>query len=90
MPECCGSFTYPPGARELTRRQGHAYKYLWVTVRDRGYPPTMRELGDHIGLRSTSSVAYLLMALVEKGWITRGHGPRAITLNVELAEAAHA
>ncbi len=36
-----------------------------------GYPPTIREIGEHVGLSSTSSVSYQIRQLVEKGLVRR-------------------
>ena len=50
-------------------------------VARRGYPPSIREIGDAVGLRSTSSVAYHLKALQEKGYLHRDRGrPRTVEL----------
>ncbi len=48
------------------------------SVQRRGYPPSMREIGQAVGLSSTSSVAHQLMALERKGFLRRDpHRPRA-------------
>jgi len=54
-----------------------------VTIRDaletRGYPPSMREIGDAVGLTSTSSVSHQLRTLESKGFLKRDpHRPRAL------------
>ncbi|RJQ78676.1 transcriptional repressor LexA [Pseudonocardiaceae bacterium YIM PH 21723] len=49
------------------------------SVRDRGYPPSIREIGDAVGLNSTSSVAHQLRALERKGYLRRDpNRPRAV------------
>ncbi|MFV0287367.1 MAG: transcriptional repressor LexA [Demequina sp.] len=63
----------------LTERQ----RSILVTIRDsvesRGYPPSMREIGQAVGLTSTSSVKHQLTALEVKGYLRRDpHRPRAI------------
>ncbi|MFE9121324.1 transcriptional repressor LexA [Streptomyces sp. NPDC007172] len=61
----------PPGVvtREdgLTDRQRRIVDAIRSSIRDRGYPPSMRELGLAAGLSSTSSVAHQIGALVKKG-----------------------
>lgn len=47
---------------------------------EKGYPPTVRELGDALGLSSSSSVAKRLEACVAAGLIVRGPSPRAIRI----------
>ena len=57
------------------------------SVRERGYPPSIREIGDAVGLTSTSSVAHQLRTLERKGLLKRDHNrPRAV--NVQEAEPA--
>lgn len=72
----------PPGIRQgsdgLTDRQRDIVDYIARSVADRGYPPSMREIGKEVGLSSTSSVAHQLLALERKGEIRRDpHRPRA-------------
>ncbi|MEU6258632.1 transcriptional repressor LexA [Streptomyces sp. NPDC047043] len=72
----------PPGPQtaggELTDRQSAIVRYITETVDRQGYPPSMREIGQAVGLASTSSVAYQLMALERKGILYRDpHTPRA-------------
>lgn len=72
----------PPGTRnagqELTARQVSIVRYITESVRGRGYPPSMREIGQAVDLTSTSSVAHQLMALERKGVLYRDpHRPRA-------------
>ncbi|MET9779273.1 transcriptional repressor LexA [Streptomyces sp. NPDC006367] len=61
----------PPGivTREngLTDRQHRIVDAIRSSIRERGYPPSMRELGQAAGLASTSSVAHQIGALVKKG-----------------------
>ncbi|MFD9395277.1 transcriptional repressor LexA [Streptomyces sp. NPDC060000] len=72
----------PPGPRaaegELTSRQSAIVRCITESVDRRGYPPSMREIGQAVQLASTSSVAHQLMALESKGIIYRDpHRPRA-------------
>ncbi|MCX5327828.1 hypothetical protein [Streptomyces sp. NBC_00140] len=66
---------------QLTDRQQRIFQYLRQTVQARGYPPSMREIGDAVGLRSTSSIAYQLKQLEEKGLISAEPGlPRSFRI----------
>ncbi|GAA2785142.1 transcriptional repressor LexA [Kitasatospora paracochleata] len=72
----------PPGIRTdeagLTERQRQVIEVIQDSVERRGYPPSMREIGQAVGLSSTSSVAHQLRALETKGYITADpHRPRA-------------
>ncbi len=58
----------------LTDRQRKILQAIEGSVQASGYPPTMREIGDAVGLASTSSVAYQLSALAKKGYLSRGPG----------------
>lgn len=63
----------------LTPRQQLILDIIRATVEDRGYPPTVRELGDAAGLSSPSSVSHQLKVLEEKGYIRRDpNRPRAM------------
>jgi repressor LexA len=74
----------------LSKRQQQVLEYIRDTVNDRGYPPSVREIGDAVGLSSPSSVHSQLSALVEMGMITRDPTkPRAIVV-VESQEEKQA
>lgn len=74
----------------LSKRQQQVLEYIRNTVNDRGYPPSVREIGDAVGLSSPSSVHSQLSALVEMGMITRDPTkPRAIVV-VESQEEKQA
>ncbi|WP_324605640.1 transcriptional repressor LexA [Streptomyces sp. NRRL S-350] len=81
----------PPGIRTdeagLTERQRRVIEVIRDSVQRRGYPPSMREIGQAVGLSSTSSVAHQLMALERKGFLRRDpHRPRAYEVRgVEVA-----
>lgn len=65
----------------LSERQRQVLEYIKETVSDRGYPPSVREIGDAVGLSSPSSVHSQLSALVEMGVIKRDPSkPRAIVV----------
>lgn len=66
-------------ATGLTSRQRAVVDFIRTTVADRGYPPTLREIGEAVGLTSPSSVKHQLTALEAKGVLRRDpHRPRAI------------
>src|SRR3984957_21222955 len=58
-----------PDGRDLTPRQREVIE---DSVRRCGYAPTLREIGEAVGLTSTSSVAYQLSELEKKGCMSRG------------------
>lgn len=63
----------------LTVRQRRILEVIRNSVDRRGYPPSMREIGDAVGLSSPSSVAHQLNALVTKGYLRRDpNRPRAL------------
>ena len=63
----------------LTVRQRRVLEVIRNSVDRRGYPPSMREIGDAVGLASPSSVSHQLNALVAKGYLRRDpNRPRAI------------
>lgn len=57
--------------KRLTARQKQVLDAILEFRRQRGYPPTVREIMRSVGLRSTSTVAQHLRALVRKGYITK-------------------
>lgn len=57
--------------RALTRRQQTVLEYIQTSIRQNGYPPTLREIGSHFGIRSTNGVNDHLRALERKGFLTR-------------------
>jgi repressor LexA len=64
---------------ELTARQQRIVEYIRRTVQDRGYPPTVREIGEAVGLTSSSSVHAQLANLQRKGFLRKDPSrPRAI------------
>ena len=72
-----------PMADGLTARQRTILTFIKSQVEDRGYPPSIREIGNSVGLFSPSSVAYQLRELERKGWIRRDPRlPRAIEVRL--------
>lgn len=69
----------PPDASGLTPRQQRILAHLSEFIERRGYPPSMREIGQAVGLTSSSSVAHQLKVLEEKGFLKRDpNRPRAL------------
>jgi hypothetical protein len=67
----------------LTWRQRRVLHVIRDSVRNRGYPPSMKEIADAVGLTSTSSVLYQLSILQRNGYVHRDAG-RARTMEVRL------
>jgi repressor LexA len=57
--------------QKLTERQKAVLDFIVESIQDRGYPPTLREIGNHLGIRSTNGVNDHLRALERKGYLTR-------------------
>ncbi|MGP5253325.1 transcriptional repressor LexA [Brachybacterium alimentarium] len=65
----------------LTRRQHLVLETINSAIAAHGYPPTMREIGDAVGLTSSSSVSHQLQALERKGFLRRDpKRPRAMEI----------
>ncbi|MEE9385102.1 MAG: transcriptional repressor LexA [Nannocystaceae bacterium] len=60
-----------PVKAPLTARQQQALNYISRCLDVRGYPPTLREIGEHMGIRSTNGVNDHLKALERKGYLVR-------------------
>ncbi|WP_020573134.1 transcriptional repressor LexA [Actinopolymorpha alba] len=75
----------PPDASGLTPRQRRILEVIRESVENRGYPPAMREIGELVGLTSSSSVAHQLKVLEAKGFIRRDpNRPRALEVLAPL------
>ncbi|MQA93703.1 MAG: transcriptional repressor LexA [Streptosporangiales bacterium] len=73
----------PADLSGLTTRQRCVLEVIRDSVERRGYPPSMREIGDAVGLTSTSSVAHQLSALQRKGYLRRDpNRPRAVEIRI--------
>ncbi len=71
----------------LTKRQKEVYEFIRDKIRNRGYGPTVREIGDAFGIRSPNGVMCHLKAIEKKGLITREKNmSRAINLSCEPVE----
>ena len=55
----------------LTKRQAQTLDYIRQSIEERGYPPTLREIGEFMGIRSTNGVNDHLRALERKGYLRR-------------------
>lgn len=55
----------------LTKRQEQTLDFIRRSIEERGYPPTLREIGEHMGIRSTNGVNDHLRALERKGYLRR-------------------
>lgn len=70
--------------KELTERQKDIFQYIKRCVSDKGYPPSVREIGNAVGLQSSSTVHGHLAKLETKGYIRRDPTkPRAIEIVYE-------
>jgi repressor LexA len=56
----------------LTERQEKILSFIKRSIVEQGYPPTIREIGEHFGIRSTNGVNDHLKALERKGYLMRG------------------
>ena len=74
----------------LTKRQEQTLDFIRSSINERGYPPTLREIGEYMGIRSTNGVNDHLRALERKGYLRREDmKSRALKL-VEAAPPAKA
>ena len=74
---------------ELSSMQKKIYEYIAACIREQGYPPSVREIGEAVGLKSPSTVHFHLKHLEEAGVIEKGAGKgRAITLTQPSAPVA--
>jgi repressor LexA len=79
----------PPDATGLTPRQQRVLATIKDSIEKRGYPPSMREIGQAVGLTSSSSVAHQLRVLEEKGFLKRDpNRPRALEVFLPEVMAA--
>ena len=66
---------------QLSKMQQKIYEYIASCIREQGYPPSVREIGEAVGLKSPSTVHFHLKHLEEAGVIEKGAGKgRAIAL----------
>lgn len=73
----------------LSPMQQKIYDHIAACIREQGYPPSVREIGEAVGLKSPSTVHFHLKKLADAGVIEIGAGKgRAITLTQSAAPAA--
>ena len=78
-------------ANQLTAKQQKVYDMLRDLIVKRGYGPTVREIGEHFGIKSPNGVMCHLRALERKGLITRSpNKSRAIELTQAADRSGHA
>ncbi|MBP3087774.1 transcriptional repressor LexA [Corynebacterium sp. sy017] len=76
-----------PDISQLSDRQRRVLEVIRDAIVLRGYPPSIREIGDATGLQSTSSVAYQLKVLEKKGFLRRDpNKPRAVDVRTLTPE----
>jgi repressor LexA len=76
---------------ELTDRQREILQFIVTEQRDRGYPPSVREIGEAVGLTSPSTVHSHLATLQRRGYLRRDPTkPRAIEVRYDPSSGAHA
>ncbi len=75
--------------RELTKRQQQILDFIRAEIHRRGFPPAVREIGEAVGLSSSSTVHAHLAALQDKGYLRRDPTkPRALELHFESGSGA--
>ena len=79
------------GTEGLSARQIAVLKVITTSVQERGYPPSIREIAQQVGLSSPSSVAHQLATLERKGILRRdANRPRAIDVVGQQGSASYA
>ena len=74
---------------DLTDRQRQVLEFIDAEMRRRGFPPSVREIGEAVGLSSTSTVHAHLAALQDKGYLRRDLSkPRALELHYDTGSGA--
>lgn len=80
---------HDPSRTELSSRQRAILDMIRETTLERGYPPSVREIGESVGLTSPSSVAHQLKNLQKAGYLRIDpNRPRALVLSPETADHA--
>lgn len=74
-------------AKELTDRQKSVLSVIREWIKEQGYPPTIRELGKRLGIKSLRGVTTHLDAIAKKGHLTRKRSARGIRLLMESASS---
>jgi repressor LexA len=68
---------------KLTDRQRHIFDFISRSIREKGAPPTIREIGEQFSIKSTNGVRSILSALIKKGYIRK---TPLVSRGIELAE----
>lgn len=78
---------------KMTDRQREVYDFIIQSIRDRGCPPTLREIGAHIGSAAPNAAVSHIEALIKKGYITRSaeksRGLRVVAKNGPCPVCGH-
>jgi len=74
------------GRAKLTERQQEVLDFISTKIERDGYPPTIREIGAELGIRSTNGVNDHLKALERKGYINRDGAKSRTLVPVDLAD----
>jgi SOS-response transcriptional repressor LexA len=78
---------------KLTDRQREVYDFIIQSIKDRGCPPTLREIGKHIGSSAPNAAVSHITALINKGYITRSaeksRGLRVVAKNGPCPVCGH-
>ena len=73
----------------LTRREKEVYDYICATIEQNGYSPSVRDIRDNLGIKSTSTVHSYISRLEEKGYINKAEGKsRTLTLGDDAPAGA--
>ncbi|HEY9242567.1 MAG TPA: transcriptional repressor LexA [Streptosporangiaceae bacterium] len=75
-------------SESISPRQVTILEYIRESVQRRGYPPSLREIAQAVGLSSQSTVSYHLSALVKKGYLSRGRGLPRTTVELPTGQDA--
>ena len=74
--------------KKLTEKQQQIYDFIRVFAAEKGYPPSVREIGEAVGLKSPSTVHFHMKGLRSAGLISQAEGKtRAITLLTEEGQS---
>lgn len=70
---------------QLSKKQQEIFDFICLFIKDHGYPPSVREIGEAVGLKSPSTVHFHLKSLKKHGLISQSEGKtRAISLSEEF------
>ncbi len=88
-PELQASYTPPMADHKLTDRQRGILEVIETSMRERGYPPSVREIGEAVGLTSPSTVHSHLNSLMKMGFLTRDASkPRTLEVRFDPMSGA--